>query len=77
MPPDSTVLHQLAHTKPKYGDADDWAHYDTILEFVGWACYCAPWLEIRNGKFKTPLQMAAAGANQSCMLMLFAAEAGH
>lgn len=76
MPPDSTVLHQLAHTHPKYGAADDWVHYDTILEFVGWACFCAPWLEIRNGKFKTPLQMAAAGGNQSCMLMVFAAEAG-
>ena len=76
-PPESTVLHQLAHTHPMQGAADDWVHYDTILEFAGWACFCAPWIEIRNGKFKTPLQAAAAGGNQSCMLMLFAARAGH
>ena len=77
MPPDSTVLHQLGHTKPNHKDADGWAHYATILDFAGWACYSCPWLEIRNGKFKTPLHMAAAGSNHHCMLMLFAAEAGH
>ena len=76
-PPESTVLHQLAHTHPGQRADDDWEHYHTILAFAGLACFCAPWIEIRNGNYKTPLQAAAATGNRPCMLMLFHCKAGH
>ena len=74
-PPESTVLHMLAHTKP--AQPGDWGFYREIWEIVRWCCHCCRWIDIRNGNKKTALHVAAAASNNTAMVALFSCGAGH
>ena len=77
-PPESTILHMLAHTKPGNGlGAVAWGHYQCVWEFVCHCCHSSPWIDVTNGKQKTALHMAAAAGNSLAMESLFQCRAGH
>ena len=77
MPPESTILHMMAHSKPvDLVSAVEWSAYMAVLDFIHVALPSCRWVDLKNYKGKTALHLAAAGNNLYCMNTLFGMGAG-